>query len=207
MPFVPESSTWNRFLDAADIAERLNAGLTPVPQQNNNNALVLIKNATAGNREMFQVLGIDTLSITPANNPEMLFTGPALSCIDPLSPDHVGRFAVLAQPIAAGELGYAWISGTCWAIINISSADHGFAEIANGDYAALHSGATGSAQILWSEGVGADSKALVRLGNPPYDLDSALKAISGYNASEIQYLRHNDSDVIAWITIGQCPGS
>lgn len=76
-------------------------------------------------------------------------------------------FAVLREPIEAGQIGLATIAGVTQVSINVSDENHGFAGCEAANVSNLISRSSGGARILWKEdGVGV-KRAVVRLGPPP----------------------------------------
>lgn len=72
----------------------------------------------------------------------------ALTVSTPTASDK-GKIVILAEPIRAGELGLAFVSGACPVQVNITDATHKCADIAAGDTAKLTSSATSGARILY----------------------------------------------------------
>lgn len=88
---------------------------------------------------------------------------------------HVGRFAILLEPIAAGKLGKAVVSGVSVARIDVANAYHGSCEIIGGDCGKLRSGPCGGAQILWKETGTGLLWGIVRVGTPTLTCRFELK--------------------------------
>jgi len=76
---------------------------------------------------------------------------------------HIGRFAVLVEPLAAGAIGLAVADGLTVAQIDVNYADHPYADIATDTYR-LTSNWYGSAEIIYKEEVGATWWGVVRMG-------------------------------------------
>jgi hypothetical protein len=89
----------------------------------------------------------------------------ALSCVTPDIDAHEGRFVVLAEPLAVGAIGRAYIAGVCPVQVNVTDEAHGYASIADGDTTQLASATSGPAQILWKAAGTGSRWAVVRLGN------------------------------------------
>lgn len=79
----------------------------------------------------------------------------------------LGKFVVLYEPVAAGEIGYGYLAGVCQARINIVSETDVSADLTPGDPSMLTSG-SGPAAILWkqepADRTGGYAWAIVRLG-------------------------------------------
>jgi len=76
---------------------------------------------------------------------------------------HIGRFAVLTEPIANGSIGYGVVDGLVVAKLDMDYADHPYADIAHNTYR-LTSNWYGAAEILYTEQVDATWWGLVRVG-------------------------------------------
>ena len=78
----------------------------------------------------------------------------------------VGRFAILQQPIKAGYLGVAQVSGVALCKLDVVYETHVYADVKDGNADELKTGEVGAAEILWKQsGTGSGKWALVRLGN------------------------------------------
>ena len=96
------------------------------------------------------MLGIDTPIFDPADDEEAFVNRPSLAGVVPAA-DHVGRFVVLAEPIADGGIGRAYISSVCPAWLNVASESDTCADVIADQCGYLASGESGAAQILWKE--------------------------------------------------------
>jgi hypothetical protein len=101
--------------------------------------------------------------ISPTDNEPEFLSRVALEVTLPSWPDDAGRFVILAEPLAAGEIGRAWASGVCQAWIDVTDEGHRFADIDDGS-SVLVSRGTGAASILWKESGTGTKWAIVRLG-------------------------------------------
>ena len=102
---------------------------------------------------------------TPTDNVETFKNALAVSGVTPTA-DHAGAFAILLEPIAAGAMGRAIVSGVTPVKVNITNADHRYAEVEAGQAGYLASAESGSALLLWKEAGTGEKWALVRMGNP-----------------------------------------
>jgi hypothetical protein len=161
------ASTWNALMD---IGRDLRSG-EPGPQGGAAAGqlpfgVFWMRNDSGEDRTQFDVLGIDGILIDPANNlPEFLYT-PGLVGVTPAIPDHVGRFAVLLEPIADGAIGRVRLIGVAPVMVRIGDEAHTAAEILDGEATILASTTNGSAQILWKESGTGDGRALIRFPSP-----------------------------------------
>ena len=126
---------------------------------------VKIFNDSGSARDQYEVLGIDEPHITPTENEtEFRAARLTLSGSTPDIASHVGKFAVLAEPIPEDGVGNAWIAGTFPARININSETDTHADIEDGETGYLTSATSGTAVILWKESGTGTKWAVVRIG-------------------------------------------
>ena len=95
--------------------------------------------------------------------------------------DHVGKFAILLEPIADGKIGVGCLGGVCPVKIDVEDEDHGYADIADAEAGNLKSCDCGAAQILWKEDGTGTKWAVVRLGVPPAPFRYVELAVSTAN--------------------------
>ena len=132
--------------------------------------IVLVKNASGSDVGQYGVLGIDGPIITAADNEDEFRTRVALKGVTPSESDHVGRFVILLEPVADGQIGRGVAAGVTVARVSVDSehADDSFADISDGSTTALALTSRGSAQVLWREAGDSGTKwAVVRLGREP----------------------------------------
>jgi hypothetical protein len=102
----------------------------------------------AADRGRFDVLGITGPVLTPTENLDAFKSRVVLHGGVPQA-SHAGRFVVLAEPVAAGAIGRAFVDGVCPVRVEMDDESHGFADVAAGVTATLRSAASGTAQLLW----------------------------------------------------------
>ena len=164
--FTMPANAYNSFIDAARFVRgREQDRQSKSERVFRQSGIVLVRNASGSARERFDVLGIDAPVVSPSANLTTFQTQVAVDGITPVDPDHRGRFVVLLDPLAAGAIGRAYISGACPAKLYVEDDGHTYADIADGDPTALASGGSGSAQILWREGGTGAQWGIVRLSN------------------------------------------
>jgi hypothetical protein len=165
-PLAIPAATFNTFVDAAQdfLRRQRDVGRTPVADRPPFET-VLLKNASGADRGRFDVLGIDAPVFTPTDSLETFTNGIALAGVTPTD-SHAGNFAVLVEPIQAGQIGRACILGACPVKVNIVSTSDAFADVEAGVTDRLKSGSSGAARILWKESGTGEKWAVVRLGNP-----------------------------------------
>jgi hypothetical protein len=119
-------------------------------------AMVLIDNDTGGNLAAGAIVGIgDPVADDPTGEQgQFLFGELIFSGIAPADPDHVGKFAVLAEPIPTGAVGRACIQGVVRVKVIFTTGDEKWADITDSSTDTLTAAASGSARILWREGSG-----------------------------------------------------
>jgi len=173
-PLKIPAETFNTFIDAAQYVrahrhDRAGGTGADVRRQ----TVVPVRNDSGGDRGRFDVLAIDGSIITAEENLAEFKNRVALVGVTPQYPDHLGQFAVLLEPVAAGRIGRGCVSGVCPARVNLLREWHQYADIADEEHFFLQSGQSGAAQILSrypEEGAGA-KWAVVRLGLPAHTVD------------------------------------
>lgn len=164
-PLRIPAATFNTFIDAAEDFRRRqhnqSAGMQPNWRQT---GIVPIKNNSGGDLGRFAVLGIDGPIFAPAESDDGFKNRVALVGVTPADPTHIGRFAILLEPIANGKIGQAAVAGVCVAKVDVQAEDDGFADIADGSAASLTSGPSGAATILWKESGTGLVWAIIRFG-------------------------------------------
>ena len=165
-PLAIPAQAYNAFIDAATDFRNRTASTgrhaTPSTRQAD---IVLVRNDSGAPQDQFAVLGIDTPVIDPADNESEFTSRVVLSCVTPAVDTHEGRFVILAEPLAGGMMGRAYIAGVCPVQVNVSDEAHTFATIIDADATQLASATSGSAQILWKESGTGTKWAIVRIGN------------------------------------------
>ena len=88
--------------------------------------------------------------------------------VTPLVPDHVGKFAILLEPVELSGVARAAIGGLCVAKIYAATGEdwYPYADIADNDPVKLRSAPHGAAQVLWREAGAGTNWGVVRLGTP-----------------------------------------
>ncbi len=163
-PLAISSSDWNKMTDAARAFQLARFSQTPPPATagpDRGADLVLVRNDSGSDQERFAVVGIDGPIIGPDDHLDEFKRQVTVSAVTPTA-DHAGRFVVLAEPLAIGRIGTAWVSGVCAVQVQRDDIDHGHAELAAGQTGHLVSGFEGSARILWHAG-GSTGWAVVAL--------------------------------------------
>jgi hypothetical protein len=165
-PLRIPAQAYNAFVDAArDFQQRTaHIGQQATPQARQS-GIVLVRNASGTDRGRFDVLGVNGPIIDPSANLHAFRNDVALECVTPTA-DHAGRFAILAEPIAAGAIGRACIAGVSIARLRVADLAEEItrAEVIDGE-TLLQPNEHGSTAVLWHEQATGDVWAVVRLGN------------------------------------------
>ena len=154
------AAAYNSFVDAAEAHKANMFKQSPGKDQPGDN-LVLVKNTTPYNKNTGDTLGIDGPLFGPDDNLNEFKYNLALKGVTPTKADHAGKFAVTAEPIAAGKIGRAYVAGICPARVYIGIVGLQYAEI--NIWGWLEAGYSGSVQILYAAGGTGMQWALVRL--------------------------------------------
>ena len=164
-PLAIPAATFNTFVDAAqDFRNRQHRQERPLPPASAGSGTIRVKNASGADRDRFAVLGIDVPVFTPTDNLEGFKNEPVLAGVVPTTANHLGRFVVLAEPLAAGAIGRAVLTGLTPVKVYIDDVAHRAADVDNSNATRLRSSTSGTASILWAEAGTGERWALVRLG-------------------------------------------
>lgn len=152
--FKPSARLLNRLVDAAQAIERQrhnrDFGFPPVLPQG---SVIRVKNQTGQDLPANSIMALDQPIFLPekslgAFRREVTFRGTI-----PRVPTHLGKFCVLRQPLAIGQIGEAYVDGVCIAKVEIHDPRHTCCDVSEGDTDDLSSMANGgSAEILWQDG-------------------------------------------------------
>lgn len=133
--------------------------------------VIEVRNDCGADRQTGEVLAIggpifsqsDNAADYQANN--LLYSG-----TQPTT-DSAGKWCLLLEPIANGQIGTAAVAGQWPAQVNFTNADDTWAEVAAGSYNLLSNPVSGSGQILSNDGDGTGVQwAIVRWPFPPSNL-------------------------------------
>ncbi len=179
-PLRIPAKDWNAIIDAtrahyehqANVASNKPASLGTL-----STGIIYVKNASGTDQDRFAVLGIDTPIILPdessGGHEEEFKRQVALSCVMPVVPTHSGKFVILAEPLADGAIGRAYIDGVCVVRLRVPNEQNQGtqADIVDDDSTVLEvasgGGGGGAAQVIWREEVTSspgECWAIVRLG-------------------------------------------
>jgi hypothetical protein len=165
-PLRIPAQTYNLFLDTARqyLANTQNAGVRSHPASASDTR-VLVKNTSGSDCAQFAVLGIEGIVFNPTDALEAFKQQVVVSGSTPSSATHSGgRFVVLAEPVASGQMGSGWIAGVCQVQVNITQESHCYADVTHGSTSSLKSVQSGPCLILWKPSGTGLKWAIVRLG-------------------------------------------
>jgi hypothetical protein len=181
-PLVIPAGTFNTFVDAArDFQQRQRSQQQRPCSSFTDRSTVLLRNDSGAGRSRFSVLEVDGVVIGPGDNLESFQNTPAVTGVTPTE-DHAGRFAILLDPIEAGEIGRALLAGVCPCQVDVTDEEHRYAAPTDGDASKLTSAESGPAHLLWADTGTGTKWCLVRLGGPAPTAggDAAIKIVSKY---------------------------
>lgn len=166
---------WSRFLKIADWWDQTYGHRPPsvvTPNGMRDWGTIRIKNESGADVDRFGILGIDDL-LTDVEEPNPVFSG-----IEPATPDHYGKFAVLLNSLVDDDIGLACVAGVVNVQVSFTYSDSPYADVLDGDDAKLV-GSEGGMPILYKETGTGTKWALVQMGVPHYPvirgtLDAAL---------------------------------
>ena len=171
-PMTISAVAWNACLDAAD-AHRKRQGPQGAPGMPifRQADIVLVKNASGADVPRFGVLGISGVIVTPADSLEEFQSQVALTGVTPTTASHTGKFLICIEPLAPNAIGRAWVSGVCYAQVDVTNETDRYADVRNNDRAKLRTLAAGTARILFTESAGTGTKwCVLRIGESGDDL-------------------------------------
>jgi len=156
-PLVVPAQAYNAFIDAAkDFRQRTqHLGQTATPGYRSA-GIVLVKNESGDDRQRFDILGLGDPIFLPdagAAAEQSFKNAVALRGEMPDATLHEGKFVILAEPLAAGAIGRAYLAGVTAVRLRLedSAQQVARAEIIDADAAALQPATDGAAQVLWHQ--------------------------------------------------------
>jgi len=166
-PVVITAATWNSFIDAANFAKdqrqnQFGKGL----RSGVGSGIVLIKNAESELRDRFTALVLNDIAVPPSANEDEFTSCPPVFIGQKMTDEREGNpYAILLEPIAAGQIGRAMVFGIVPAKVTISDADDQYAvPTPSSSAGALQSDSTGVARIVWKAGGTGSQWCLLQLG-------------------------------------------
>jgi hypothetical protein len=159
---------WNQLIDVA-LGQHFKAGgiLRQVTRQAD---VIKVRNDSDTDLyERFGVLGIDQPLILPDQSENHFQQQVQFSGVTPRAGVHEGRFVIMVDPVAKGNIASGIVSGLAPVKLSVPDPDNiaSYAEIADGSLAVLASQKSGSAFVCWVEDNGQSIQwAIVRVGQP-----------------------------------------
>lgn len=172
------AETWNQMVDYVQALKDQALGVKGTRRKDDIKSPGLVKVITDHDEafDQFNIVGLDEAAFPPGSSPgstDVAFRQfpPQFRVVAPTCM-HVGKFAVLLEPLAAKTedvtpSALAVASGVVQCKVFIDSSSHQFADVDPSDSSRLISCETGSAQILWKPviSVGHTRMCIVRLSN------------------------------------------
>ena len=173
-PLSIPAEEYNAFLQVANDYRTKSVAARPLQQERFvPHGLVRIKNTTGVDLTRFSVLGIDGPLFSPDDNLEEYQNRLAFVGVTPTT-DHLEKFAIIQEPLAADAIGLAMVTGVTVAQVNVTSEGHGYANLVDGESGYLES-AAGGAVVILSKGSGTETVwAHVLLGSSPCPSEQAV---------------------------------
>lgn len=164
------AATWNLLLEVAEAHKQGALGIGGKRDLlRAESGLLYIKNMSGSDLDRLEVLGIDSVLFSPGDNEKQFLDMAVLTGSTPDVDVHLGKFAVLAEPIKNGKVGRAWVHGVFPVKMSMLDSEHEFADVKDGETDYLESCVTGGVQILFYDSTTASNYALVRSAVGPFD--------------------------------------
>lgn len=165
-PLSISARDWRQIDQAVDYTQRAESQVSGGPFSiNRQTAIVHIFNGRGADVDRHGVLGIDGVLITEGDNAEEYASRPSFEGVLPITSEHLGKFVVLLEPIRAGGIGRAVLTGVAVATINVQDGNHTHADVDDSNSTRLASGFHGSARILYKPAGTGDKLCVVSLGH------------------------------------------
>jgi hypothetical protein len=201
------AEAYNAFLDAARAVREHKQFGAEASQFFRQSGIVKVKNVSGSDQARFAVLGLNQPIVLPTANQNEFQRQVALEGTVPVQNLHQGRFAVLWEPIAAGQIGLATIAGVTPARLEVDpSRIYDYADILPGSTQKLRNLPHGAARVLWVEGAGSTERwAVVRLDDGDHQahvlITGNVPDADGYYPGVVQ---RYDVDTKTWQTLFPC---
>ncbi len=160
---------WNAFVDAAKAEQQKKLDAIGGQATTFRDACIIrVKNGSDRDLSRFNVLGLGSPIFTPEDSLDSFLQEVTFRAGLPDLPDHFGRFVVLLEPVRAGGIARAYLSGVCPVLIDRPNPSVRWARAEQDETGWLVADPAGTAEILWpygDESFGYD----VGYGGDPYD--------------------------------------
>ena len=158
------ATAWNAFIDAAQKSkDAQHDELTEASAQYRQADIIKIRNDSGLDLPRFSVLGLSAPIFPPSVSLREFSNQVAMVGVTPTS-SHLGRFAIVLDPVRSGRIARAWVAGVCQSRLVVDDEEQTCADATDGDPTTLTTREGGSAQILWREGGLGAQWAIVRFG-------------------------------------------
>ncbi len=165
-PLVIPAATFNAFIDAAQDHRRRQRGVGRESQSVfHQTGIILVRNDTGDHLDRFSAVGISGPIISPTDNEDEFKNRATAVGVTPAISTHRGRFAIYLEPVAAGAIAPACVSGVIPCQIDVVHTSHRRADVIQ-DSTTLTSGHHGGAEILWKESGEGVKWAILKIGLP-----------------------------------------
>ncbi len=154
--------TFNALIDGEN-RDRQKAGNMFPPDAPGARSSVVVRLVWQGEDDLppGSVVALGSVLFEPDDSPEAPFRGLQFNCNAPTGDGD--KLAITKCPIPAGGAGYGHVRQAAWAKVNVTDADHEFAEAVE-DETVLQSADSGEFTILWKESGTGEKWAVVLLG-------------------------------------------
>jgi hypothetical protein len=155
-PIPRSANLWNNIIGSAnEYASRLLGQPSGTSSQPNPTDVVKIKNSRGSHIRLGEVLEISGFLLTNVLRTSLWFEGS--------TPDATHPFCIALQDIPIASIDRAQVSGACVAWVNVTNANHGYAQVTNGNVV-LQSSSDGPVRILYKPTGTGEKMCAVLLG-------------------------------------------
>lgn len=182
------AEAYNAFIDAARAARQQKVSGAEASQFFRQSGIVKVQNTTGSAQNRFAVLGLGAPIILPADNLGEFQR--QVTCRG-VQPAQHGPFCVLLEPLAAGAIGQAVVSGVAPVRLLVTSQLYDYAEAIEGDTGKLRNVPHGPSRVLWVEPAGDEVRwAIVRIDDGNYETHVLITSdepdAEGYYSGQVQ---------------------
>ena len=156
-PIPRAANLWNNIIGCANeyALRQLGQPGSQAAQQTTTD-IVAIKNSSGAHVRLGEVLEISGFLVSSVERGRLWFDGD--------EPDGTRPFVVALQDMPTSTIDRAQVSGVCVALVNVTDAGHGYAEVVSGE-PVLQSASTGALRILYKpSGIGKKTCAVLLAG-------------------------------------------
>jgi len=202
------ATAWNAVLDTVQwVRQRQHSFDQEAGWDFRQTGIVAVRNTAGRDLARYNILALQDPIIRPANNLQEFMNRVTFDGFVPGGPWHIGRYAVLLDPLADGAIGRGIVAGvTPVRLLVDPNRLYDYAEVQEGQTGALRNVPHGSARVLWVEGTGSTERwAIVRLNDGDYEahvlITSNVPDSNGYYDGTVQ--RYNPV-TRTWVSLFPC---